>query len=88
MEPTTQTVTNNKSKIVIVIIVLLIIAVAILIFTGSKKQVEVTPIDNGVSQNINNVIPSSNDGGVLTQEITESTTFDNEKDLSEIDKAF
>lgn len=87
MEPTTPTVTNNKSKIAIIIIVLLIIAVAILIFTGSKKPVVVnTPVNNTEVQN--GKVSVSDDSGILTQEITAATTFDNEADLSAIDKAF
>ncbi len=84
MEPTTAT--NNKSKITIIMIVILIIIAGVIVVISRKGKTEVNPMNNGEVQN--GTVSESDDSLVLTQEITAATTFDNEKDLSEIDKAF
>jgi len=86
MEPTTPTVTNNKSKIAIVVIIILIIIAGVIAVMSRKGKTLVAPVDNTEVQN--GKVSVSDDSGVLTQEVTEATTFDNEKDLNEIDKAF
>jgi hypothetical protein len=88
MEPTTPTVTNNKSKIAIVVIIILIIIAGMIAIMSRKGKTVIAPINNAEVQVQNGKVSASDDSGILTQEITEATTFDNEADLSAIDKAF
>jgi hypothetical protein len=90
MEPTTPTVANNKPKVAIIVIVILVVAaIAIYMSLRSKAVTTITPIANEEVQVNDGTTPSTTDDtGVLTQEITSATTFDNEGDLTAIDKAF
>ncbi len=88
MEPTTPTVAvaNNKSKMAIIVIIVLIIIAGAIAVISRRGKTEVNPANNGEVQN--GTVSESDDSQILTQEITAATTFDNEKDLSEIDSAF
>jgi len=77
MEPTTPKSNNTK---IIVIIIILVIILGALILSRSKTEAPA----NVDSQQVANQQESSQ----LNSDINGATTFDNESDLSNIDKEF
>lgn len=92
MEPTTVTTTKKSKIIIIAVLVLLVLIVAFALLKNKKTLLLDIAGQESTEINTNGVV--SNNGGETTspdqlaKDITSATTFDNEKDLGELDKSF
>ena len=85
MEPTTPN--KNKTKIAVIIVIIFILVIGILLIVSHYKKINNSVNTNGAIITNTNVATDA-DSKELTNEINSATTFNNDADLNEIDKAF